>query len=73
MIDLPVAHNADMEEVTELAGSTAAERVTREDLADDVLEEPEVLGVERITSEGVVLRRHRAGPARAGSGRCSGR
>jgi small conductance mechanosensitive channel len=56
MIDLPVAHNADMEEVTELAGSTAAERVTRDDLADDVLEEPEVLGVERITSEGVVVR-----------------
>ncbi|TCK25519.1 mechanosensitive ion channel family protein [Pseudonocardia endophytica] len=56
MIDLPVAHNADMEEVTELAGSTAAERASREDLVEDVLEAPEVLGVERITSEGVVLR-----------------
>ncbi len=56
MIDLPVAHSADMEQVTELAGETAAERVTREDLAEDVLEAPEVLGVERITSDGVVLR-----------------
>jgi moderate conductance mechanosensitive channel len=56
MIDLPVAHNADMEEVTELAGTTAAERVTREDLVEDVLDAPEVLGVERITAEGVVLR-----------------
>ena len=56
MIDLPVAHNADMEQVTDIAGSTAAERVTREDLVEDVLEAPEVLGVERITAEGVVLR-----------------
>ena len=56
VIDLPVAHNADMEQVTELAGRTASEVVTREDLADHVLDAPEVLGVERITSEGVVLR-----------------
>ncbi|RZT84626.1 small conductance mechanosensitive channel [Pseudonocardia sediminis] len=56
VIDLPLAHNADMEEATELAGTTAVERVAADDIASDVLEAPEVLGVERITSEGVVLR-----------------
>ena len=56
VIDLPVAHTADMAEVIELAGRTASERVAREDLAADVLEAPDVLGVDKITSEGVVLR-----------------
>ncbi|MBW0106147.1 mechanosensitive ion channel family protein [Pseudonocardia sp. KRD291] len=56
VIDLPLAHSADMEEATELAGTTAVQRVAQDDVSADVLEAPEVLGVERITSEGVVLR-----------------
>lgn len=56
VVDLPLAHQADMEEATELAGTVAAERVTREDLSADVLDAPEVLGVEKITTEGVTLR-----------------
>ncbi len=56
VVDLPLAHSADMEEATELAGTTAVARVAAQDIAGDVLEAPEVLGVERITSEGVVLR-----------------
>ncbi|ANY10211.1 mechanosensitive ion channel protein MscS [Pseudonocardia sp. HH130630-07] len=56
VVDLPVAHSADVEEATELAGTTAGERVAQDDIADDVLEAPEVLGVERIGPEGVTLR-----------------
>ncbi|MDN5917685.1 MAG: mechanosensitive ion channel family protein [Pseudonocardia sp.] len=56
VIDLPLAHNADMEEATELAGTTAVQRVAQGDVSADVLEAPEVLGVDRITVEGVVLR-----------------
>ncbi|HVL85441.1 MAG TPA: mechanosensitive ion channel family protein [Pseudonocardia sp.] len=56
VVDLPLAHTADMEEAAELVGSTAAARVGRPDLADDVLEPPVVLGVEQVRPEGVVLR-----------------
>ncbi|MCE0764374.1 mechanosensitive ion channel family protein [Pseudonocardia kujensis] len=56
VVDLPLAHSADMAEVSELAGRVAAERVAREDIAEDVLEDPEVLGVEKVTAEGAVLR-----------------
>jgi len=56
VVDLPVSHNADITEATALLGRVAAERVTEEDLAPDVLEPPEVLGVERVATEGVTLR-----------------
>jgi small-conductance mechanosensitive channel len=56
VLDLPLAHSADIREATELAGRIAAERVAEKDIADAVLEEPEVLGVERVGPEGVTLR-----------------
>ncbi|WP_308190938.1 mechanosensitive ion channel family protein [Pseudonocardia terrae] len=56
VVDLPLAHSADMAEVSELAGRVAADRVAHEDLAEDVLEDPEVLGVEKVTAEGATLR-----------------
>ena len=56
VVDLPIAHSADVEEATELAGTTATERAARDDIADDVLETPEVLGVDKIGPEGVTLR-----------------
>jgi len=56
VIDLPLAHNADIAQATETAGRVAAERVAEADIAEDVLEAPEVLGVERVGPEGVTLR-----------------
>jgi small conductance mechanosensitive channel len=56
VVDLPLAHSADMAEASELAGRVAAERVGEEDIAEDVLEDPEVLGVEKVTAEGATLR-----------------
>lgn len=56
VVDLPIAHHADVEEATELAGSTATERASQDDIAGDVLEAPEVLGVDKIGPEGVTLR-----------------
>jgi len=56
VVDLPVAPGADLAAVTELLGTTAAERVAGEDIAEDVLEPPEVLGVEKVTAEAVTLR-----------------
>jgi small-conductance mechanosensitive channel len=56
LVDLPIAHSADMAEATEMAGQVAAERVQQPDLAEDVLALPEVLGVDKIAPEGVTLR-----------------
>lgn len=56
VVDLPLAHSADMAEASGLAGRVATERVAQPDLAEDVLEDPVVLGVEKITTEGATLR-----------------
>jgi moderate conductance mechanosensitive channel len=57
IVDLPVGHDADIPATTELAGRTAAELTAEGSaLASDVLEPPEVLGVESISSGGVTLR-----------------
>jgi moderate conductance mechanosensitive channel len=56
VVDLPLAHQADMAQASALAGRVATERVAQADLAEDVLEKPEVLGVEKVTTEGALLR-----------------
>jgi small conductance mechanosensitive channel len=56
VLDLPVAHGTDVDRAIEILGEVAEEATTTEPLSDDVLEPAEVLGVEKITSEGVMLR-----------------
>jgi moderate conductance mechanosensitive channel len=56
VVDLPVAPSADIPAVTELLGRVATERVAAADIADDVLEPPEVLGVERVAADALTLR-----------------
>jgi small conductance mechanosensitive channel len=57
VIDLPIGHDADIPASTELAGRTATALTTDGSaLAADVLEPPEVLGVESINPEGMTLR-----------------
>ncbi len=57
VVDLPIGHDSNIRASIELAGRVAAE-LTAEGgvLALDVLEPPEVLGVESISSECVILR-----------------
>jgi small-conductance mechanosensitive channel len=57
VVDLPIGHDADIPASTELAGRTAA-ALTAEggSMASDVLEPPEVLGVESIGPDGITLR-----------------
>ena len=74
VVDLPLAHNADIAEATEVAERTRHRaRSTEPDMAEDVLEPPEVLGVERVGPGGRHAAADRAGPAPAGSSPCSGR
>lgn len=57
VVDVPIGHEADIPVSTELAGRTANELTSDGGaLAADVLEPPEVLGVESINSDGVTLR-----------------
>jgi moderate conductance mechanosensitive channel len=56
VVDLPLAPGADIAAVTELLGRVAAERVAEEDIAEDVLEPPQVLGVEKVAADAVTLR-----------------
>lgn len=56
VVDLPLAHGADIPLATEIADRVAKERVSQDDLSGDVLAPPEVLGVEKVATEGVTLR-----------------
>jgi small-conductance mechanosensitive channel len=56
VLDVPVAHGADIAAAIDLLARTTAERVEKADIADDVTEPPEVLGIERVGPEGVTLR-----------------
>jgi moderate conductance mechanosensitive channel len=56
VVDLPVAHHADIAQAVRIAGDTATERLTREDVEGDALEPVDVPGVEKIGPEGVTLR-----------------
>jgi small conductance mechanosensitive channel len=56
VVDQPLAHEADIAVVTELAGRLAAEVAARPEVAADVMEPPQVLGIESLTAEGMTLR-----------------
>jgi small conductance mechanosensitive channel len=56
VVDFPLAHSADIAAATAIAERTATERVAEADIADAVLEPPEVLGAERVGPEGVTFR-----------------
>jgi moderate conductance mechanosensitive channel len=57
VVDVPIAYGADVGQATEILGEVATRVTAQEPLSDDVLEPPEVLGVERVSAaEGVMLR-----------------
>ena len=56
VVDVPVAHGTDVAETTKTASRVAQERVEEPDIADDVLEEVQTLGIESVTAEKLTLR-----------------
>jgi small conductance mechanosensitive channel len=56
VVDLPLSHSADIPSASAVAARAATERVAEKDVADSVLEPPELLGVEHVGPEGVTLR-----------------
>jgi small conductance mechanosensitive channel len=55
MVDVPVGF-AGVEEATAILRAATATLVDDDDIAEDLLEAPQVLGVEQITAEGAVVR-----------------
>ena len=56
VVDVPVAHGSDVAETTKTAARVAQERVEQPDIAEDVLEEVQTLGIESVTAEKLTLR-----------------
>jgi len=56
VVDVPLARTVDIAKAVELAGQVAAEVAAAEEVARQLLEPPEVLGVETVTMDGVTLR-----------------
>ncbi|MFC4858248.1 mechanosensitive ion channel family protein [Actinophytocola glycyrrhizae] len=57
VVDVPIGYGADVGQATDILGRVASEAAEVEPLSSDVLEPPEVLGVERVSAtEGIMLR-----------------
>jgi small-conductance mechanosensitive channel len=56
VIDLPLAHTADIPGASAIVERIVTERIAEKDVTDSVLEPPELLGVERVGPEGITLR-----------------
>ena len=56
LIDIDVAYDADLSEVRDVMQRTAEEVCAHPDISDDVLDAPQVLGVESLAADGITLR-----------------
>lgn len=57
VVDVPIGYGADVGQASEILHRVAAEAAESAPLADDVIEPPQVLGVERVTAiEGITMR-----------------
>ncbi|MGI8797892.1 MAG: mechanosensitive ion channel family protein [Pseudonocardia sp.] len=56
VVDVPLGHGADPTRAAAIADRAAAEVVARAEVAPDVLEPPQVLGVDTVTPDGITLR-----------------
>ncbi|KQU30377.1 MULTISPECIES: mechanosensitive ion channel family protein [unclassified Rhodococcus (in: high G+C Gram-positive bacteria)] len=56
VLDLPVSHSADIDVACEVAERTARESIERGEFQEDILEAPQMLGVDAVTSDTVTLR-----------------
>lgn len=57
VVDVPIGYGADVEMATEIIGRVAGDVTASEPISADVLEPPQVLGVERVSAtEGILMR-----------------
>nr|WP_312866009.1 mechanosensitive ion channel family protein [Saccharothrix violaceirubra] len=56
VVDLPLAYGANLAEASSVLTETVGTAVAEEALAEDVIDKPQVLGVEKVTPEGITMR-----------------
>jgi small-conductance mechanosensitive channel len=56
VVDLPVTFGANLRQANDILQQAATEAVEEEPLASDVMDKPDVLGVEKVTPEAITLR-----------------
>jgi small conductance mechanosensitive channel len=56
VVDLPLAYGADLVEASEVLERVVMEATEEEPLSKDVIDKPQVLGVEKVTPEGITMR-----------------
>jgi moderate conductance mechanosensitive channel len=56
VVDLPLNYSVDIEAATKVIKRILTEEVATEPISDDVLEPPEILGVDKVTPESITLR-----------------
>ncbi|MGP4021027.1 mechanosensitive ion channel family protein [Saccharopolyspora sp. 5N708] len=56
VVDFPISHNSNVQKAIEVATQVATDAAAREPLSKDVLDPPEMLGVDQITSDTITLR-----------------
>ncbi|GAA5175524.1 mechanosensitive ion channel [Pseudonocardia eucalypti] len=56
VVDLPLAHSADIQAAEEITARVAGEVAETDEVAEQLLEPPVVLGVDSVTVEGITLR-----------------
>jgi len=57
VVDVPIGYGADVGQATDIIGQVAGDVTGNEPVSDDILEPPQVLGVERVSAaEGIQLR-----------------
>src|SRR6266516_1278859 len=50
VVDVPIGYGADVEQATDIIGQVAGDVTGNEPVSDDILEPPQVLGVERVSA-----------------------
>ncbi|WP_433269576.1 mechanosensitive ion channel family protein [Actinosynnema sp. CS-041913] len=56
VVDLPLAYGANLASATEVLTSAVDKAVAEESMEKDVIDKPQVLGVEKVTPEGITMR-----------------
>ncbi|GAA5155766.1 MULTISPECIES: mechanosensitive ion channel family protein [Amycolatopsis] len=56
VVDVPLSYTADVDRAVDVLTASVTAAVAEEPLSEDVLEPPEVLGVESVTPEGITIR-----------------
>jgi small conductance mechanosensitive channel len=56
VVDLPLAYGANLAEASEVLERVSLEATEAEPLSKDVIDKPQVLGVEKVTADGITMR-----------------